>query len=128
MIQGIKSLILKFVDISDNFIQNYVEYKLGKCEPIIKGRMSCHLNSWVKLNSPDWLLSVIREGVKIPFEKEPPIIVLPNNKSSVDSENISWVRDTIKEYLKFGFIKKVKAPPKVISPLQVTVHSSGKNA
>ena len=64
--------------------------------------------------------------LKIPFRKEPPPMVLPNNKSAIVPENVQWVRDTIEEYLKMGFIKKVFHPPKLILPLQVSVHSSGK--
>ena len=117
---------LKFLDISDPFVQNYVGYQIGKSDPIIKGRLSSHINYWLDLNPPEWLLSLIKDGVKIPFNKEPPQIILPNNKSSVERENIEWIRETLREYLKFGFIKKVILPPKVISPLQVSVHSTGK--
>ena len=53
-------------------------------------------------------------------------MVLPNNKSATSSNNVQWIRDTLNEYLRFGFIKKVATPPKLILPLQISLHSSGK--
>ena len=86
---------LLFLDIEDPFVSNYVEYHLGKAEPLIRGRLRNHYNEWVKLGPPAWILSLVSEGLKIPFIKEPPIMVLPNNKSAIVPENIQWVRETI---------------------------------
>ena len=119
---------LKYLDLNDPFIENYLFYNLGKCEPIIKGRIKCHYENWKLLNPPKWLLSTIENGVRVPFKTEPPIILLPNNKSACSPENVKWIRETLLEYLKFGFVKMVSYPPKVISPLQVSTHSSGKRS
>ena len=108
------------------FVCNYVGYHLGKCEPQVRGRIKSSINEWRKLRPPPWILDLVEEGLKIPFEKEPPIMVLPNNKSAMCNENINWVRETLHEYLKMGFVKKVLKPPHLILPLQVSVHSSGK--
>ena len=117
---------LLYLNVNDPFIENYVSYQLSKCEPLIKGRLRNHLNQWEKLNSPKWLLSTIQNGVKLPFKSEPPCMVLPNNKTANKPENILWIRETLEEFIKFGFVKKVFSPPKLIMPLQVAIHSSGK--
>ena len=79
---------LKYLNISDPFIQNYVYYQLGKCEPLIKGRVKLHYHEWEKLNPPSWLLATIKDGVQIPFIEEPPIFMLPNNKSATCPDNV----------------------------------------
>ena len=69
---------------------------------------------------------MVREGLKIPLSSEPPPMVLPNNKSAMQKDNVEWIRETLSEYLKLGFIKKVLNIPKLVLPLQVSRHSSGK--
>ena len=95
-------------------------------EPLIKGRLKAHSKNWETLNPPKWLLTMIKNGLTIPFHSEPPCMVLPNNSSANSPDNVQWIRDTLNEYIKFGFIKKVSSPPKLILPLQISVHSSGK--
>jgi hypothetical protein len=51
----------------------------------------------------------------------PPSILKPNNKSAVCKEHKQWVRDTLREYLDFGFIKHVTDTPYCVMPLQVRV-------
>ena len=81
---------LLFLDINDPFIENYVHYHLGLCEPLIKGRLKMHIKQWEKLHPPTWILSLINDGLKIPFISEPPVMVLPNNKTANLPENIPW--------------------------------------
>ena len=117
---------LKYLDLNNPFVVNYVEYHLGIAEPVISERLRNHYEEWERLNPPKWILSLVREGLKIPFSSEPPPILLPNNKSATQPENKTWIRETLLEYVKFGFIKKVSKIPKVVLPLQVSQHSSGK--
>jgi hypothetical protein len=42
----------------------------------------------------------------------------------VSAENLQWVRDTLKEYLQFGFIKPVDTVPYCVMPLQVKTSPS----
>jgi hypothetical protein len=42
----------------------------------------------------------------------------------VSKENVQWVRDTLKEYLQFGFIKRVATVPYCVMPLQVKTSPS----
>jgi hypothetical protein len=64
-------------------------------------------------------LEFLRTGVKIPFAQEAPRIVLPNNRSSMVPEAVDWVRSTLLEYERYGFIKKVQEIPFCVMPLQV---------
>jgi hypothetical protein len=75
---------------------------------------------WRRIGASEWLLDLIGNGVKIPFEKVPPPLNLRNNKSVLDQENVQWVRDTLNEYLGFGFVEIVDFKPYCILPLQVT--------
>ena len=98
---------LLYLNINDPFVENYINYHLGICEPLIKCRLRNHLYQWEKLNSPKWLLSTIRNGVKLPFKSLPPTMVLPNNKTANTAENIPWIRNTLLEFIRYGFVKKV---------------------
>jgi hypothetical protein len=110
---------LCFLPLNNDFIYNYVQFQLGKEDPIIFGRIRAHATFWESLNAPDWLMDVIKTGVKIPFSSQPPRIILPNNKSAVESGMVAWVRTTLKEYLAFGFVQEVSEIPYCVSPLQV---------
>jgi len=118
---------LCYMDLEDRFVQNYVQFQLDQAQPIIVGRIRAHAKFWQQLNPPPWLMDMIETGVKIPFEKAPPRIVLPNNKSAVLPEKVPWVVATLKEYLAFGFIQEVSEIPYCISPLQVK-DTGGKTA
>ena len=50
---------LKYLDLDDKYVKNYVYYHLGKEQPIIIGRMSKHIEFWKTLHTPDWVLSII---------------------------------------------------------------------
>jgi hypothetical protein len=45
--------------------------------------------------------------------------VLPNNRSAIAGEMTQWVRQTILEYKKFGFVKRVASIPFCVLPLQL---------
>ena len=74
------------------------------------------------MNPPNWILKIIQEGVKIPFKTKPPHIYLPNNKSVLKRDHKNWVRSTLKEFLEYGFISKVKSIPYCCLPLQIAEH------
>ena len=78
------------------------------------------------IKPPDWILSTIKYGIRIPFKSEPPTMVFPKNKTANLMKNKQWIRQTLNEYIEYDFVKKVFSPPKLILPLQVSEHSSGK--
>ena len=51
--------------------------------------------------------------------------LIPHGKSATSSDNISWVGDIVKDYVKWNLLKILK-PPYLILPLQVSIHLSGK--
>jgi hypothetical protein len=114
---------LTYLPIGDTYVENYARFHLGTEEPIIKGRLKSHYNFWTTVTTIPWLLDIIKDGVKIPFTRQPPRIVLPNNKSAVNDSVIPWVRDTLVEYLRYGFIEKVDTIPYCVMPLQVKATS-----
>jgi len=118
---------LLYLPLDDEYVRNYVCFQLGTEEPIIKGRIRNHYEFWCKITNIPWLREIIRFGVKIPFTAEPPKIVLPNNKSAVKPDMVPWVRETLKEYIRFGFIEEVKTIPYCVMPLQVK-DTGGKTA
>jgi hypothetical protein len=73
---------LTYLPIGDTYVENYARFHLGTEEPIIKGRIKSHYNFWTTVTTIPWLLDIIKDGVKIPFTRQPPRIVLPNNKSA----------------------------------------------
>lgn len=113
---------LEFLDLNDKYTINYINYQLGIEKPIITGRLNAHLKFWKQINAPKPVLDIIENGVKIPFIKNPPPIYLPNNKSALLPENRSWVKETLLEFLDYGFISKVDKIPYCCLPLQVAVH------
>ena len=118
---------LCYLDLEDSFVQNYVKFQLGQEDPIIKGRIRSHAQFWQGLGPPDWLMQIIRTGVQIPFAKKAPRILLPNNKSAVSAQAIPVVREILREYLQYGFVKRVTEIPYCVMPLQVK-DTGGKTA
>jgi hypothetical protein len=64
--------------------------------PKFVNRLPSKAEFWKTLNTPEWLLELIANGVKIPFEKIPPSFHLKNNRSVDEPENIRWVQDTVR--------------------------------
>jgi Reverse transcriptase (RNA-dependent DNA polymerase) len=81
--------------------------------------LKSHVNFWQTLSTPPWLLDFIENGVQVPFKAMPPPIRCKNNRSALLTENVTWVRDTLREYLAYGFIELVTDPPYCVMPLQV---------
>ena len=102
---------LCFLDLTDKFVDNYAKFHLGIDKPIFHGRLAAHYDFWVSLNSPQWLLDLIKNGVKIPWVCQPPRMFLPNSQSVIKPEHVQWVRDTLHEFLDFGFVSIVHDPP-----------------
>ena len=50
---------------------------------LVKGRLRNNIQFWHDIVASSFILSIIRDGYKIPFERNPPWIFLKNNKSSL---------------------------------------------
>ncbi len=73
---------LLYLPLDDEYVVNYVRFQLGLEDPVIKHRIRKHAQFWRTITDLPWLLDIVENGVALPFEKEPPVIVLPNNKSA----------------------------------------------
>ena len=113
---------LLYLDIENEFIQNFVYYQLGTVRPIIVDKLKFHAQFWKSLKAPDSLLDIISNGLKIPFLVPPPPMFLPNSSSLKKPENKAWLLSTLKEFEEFGFISKVKDIPYCVLPLQIDQH------
>ena len=89
----------------------------------IKGRLKGCVQFWESISAPQFVLSVIREGYKIPFLHTPPRAFFPNNKSF--HEHKQFVASAIKELLRVGSVLECPTPPTVVNPLSVSVQSNG---
>jgi len=118
---------LCFLDISDPLIENYVKFHLGKEKPIIYGRLAKNIEFWKQLRSPEWLISLLEFGVRVPWATAPPRFMLSNSKTVTENNVIPLVRDILLEYLELGFVKKVETPPHCVLPLQLK-NTGGKMA
>ncbi|XP_053400643.1 uncharacterized protein LOC128557357 [Mercenaria mercenaria] len=88
------------------------------------GRLKSSFRHWQDAGAGEYILDIIQNGYKLPFQKVSSSIELNNNKSARD--NASFVSKEIQSLLSKGCIREVSAPPKVINPLTVAINRSGK--
>ena len=51
----------------------------------IRGRINGHVSAWETLKPTEAVLSIIKEGYKLPLLAIPQSCVFPNNKSAIDN-------------------------------------------
>lgn len=85
--------------------------------------LSKHIDYWRSITDNGFVLDMVKNGLSIPFCNLPRAKHMSNNKSAV-AESV-FVEKTMRAFLNDGFISEVKARPRVINPLSVTL-SSGK--
>jgi hypothetical protein len=73
------------------------------------------------LNTLPWLLDVVENGVRLPFERKPPRMILQNTKNVLEADMVPVIRGIISEYIEAGFVQQVDWVPYCILPLQVKV-------
>jgi hypothetical protein len=112
---------LCYLDINDEFVENYVQFHLGHSEPVFTGRLKSSLQFWIELGAPQWLLEYIDQGITIPFDTVPPRLFCKNNVTVTTPDSMSVVHKIIKEYIDFGFVKVVDYIPYCVLPLQLKV-------
>jgi hypothetical protein len=87
--------------------------------PSVKGRLKEHITFWIKIGAPNFVLSIIQEGYKIPFIEIPPVAYLRNNKSTLRHKD--FVQQAISELLQSKRVIKTNSMPHVVNPLSVSV-------
>ena len=50
----------------------------------VKGNLLKHVDFWVNIGTPKYILDLIKEGYRLPFEDYPTKAYLKNNKSSLN--------------------------------------------
>ncbi|CAH3153203.1 unnamed protein product, partial [Porites lobata] len=81
---------------------NY-DFTSGQCNsPSVRGCLSLCYHQWVKLGTSGFILSVVRDGYKIPFVTLPPPKVSPNNHSAVTHSH--FVSEAISDLLRTKYL------------------------
>ena len=84
----------------------------------VRGGLAKSLCYWRDtLNSSEFVLSIVREGYRIPLNFIPPTCNLTNNKSARDQPEL--VSDAILKLLDGGYVIECRTPPHCVNPLTV---------
>ena len=110
--------------ITDNIDHENFEFEQTSTNISVKGRLKEHVEFWEKIGANDYVLSVIKNGYRIPFVTVPKPSCIKNNKSAI--EHSDFVSEAIKELLASKSIIAVKEQPTVVNPLTVSVNEKGK--
>ena len=90
----------------------------------VKGKLFKSIQHWQSLGAPDFILSVIRNGYKIPFISTPPPRLFTNNASAL--KEADFVSEAIFELLRDNRVEEIISPPDIVNPLTVSVQANGK--
>ena len=104
--------------------RSYADYLEGCDSVIVKGRLIVNVSFWETISASRFILSVIREGYKIPFYYTPTSVHLQNNNSALNYSD--FVVSAVTELLKVGSVVECPFPSVVVNPLSVSVQSNGK--
>ena len=103
---------------------SYADYLEGCDSVIVKSRLRINVRFSEGIGASQFILSVIREGLKIPFYYTPTSVYQQNNNSALTYSD--FVVSAITELLKVGSAVECPFPPVVVNPLSVSVQSNGK--
>ena len=90
----------------------------------VRGNLAKCYQEWEKIGASGFILSVIRNGYKIPFIDFPSPKVFPNNASALKEKD--FVSETISDPLVTRCVEVLDYPPAIVNPLSVSIQSSGK--
>ena len=90
----------------------------------MRGRLALCYDEWVKLGASGFILSVVRDGYKIPFVALPPPKVSSNNTSALNDSY--FVSEAISDLLRTKCVEILDHQPAIVYPLSVSVQPSGK--
>ena len=101
-----KSLLVE----DDPWIREYFCYEEGQSIPKIRDNLKSAYTFWEEvLHAPKDILSIIKEGFKIPFLTEPPSYEKANNSSAIS--NSEFVTKAVLELLELDRVKEVHEAP-----------------
>ena len=104
------------------FTQNY-ELESGHSSRV-KGNLKNNLVFWRSIGAPDFILSIIENGYRLPFISFPLAVKLKNNKSA--RIYADFVDQAVLELLNSDRVRRVNEQPFVVNPLSVSVQPCGK--
>ena len=94
------------------------EFNVSSTSQGVKGRLKASINFWIdRLEAPEFVISMIREGYRIPFGTYPTRCFLKNNNSAL--KHPEFVESAILELLANGCIEEHATPPLCVNPLTV---------
>ena len=108
----------------DQITQNY-ELESGHSLSV-KGNLKNNLGFWRSIGAPDFILSIIENGYRLPFISFPLAVKLRNNKSA--RLHADFVDQAILELLHSGRVMELNSPPDVVNPLSVSIQPNGTNS
>ena len=102
----------------DQITQNY-ELESGRSLDLKN-----NLGFWRSRSAPDFILSIIENGYRLPFISFPLPVKLRNNKSA--RLHAAFVDQAVLELVNSGRVRMVKEQPLVVNPLSVSIQPCGK--
>ena len=90
----------------------------------VRGRLAFSYQEWAKLGASGFILSVIREGSKIPFVSSPPPKVSANNSSALKHKE--FVSQAISDLFSSSCVEPLHHRPGIVNPLSVSIQALGK--
>ena len=94
------------------------EFNVSSTSQGVKGCLKASINFWIdRLEAPEFVISMIREGYRIPFGTYPTRCFLKNNNSAL--KHPEFVESAILELLANGCIEEHATPPLCVNPLTV---------
>ena len=90
----------------------------------VKGSLRRNAEFWRSIAAPRYILSVICEGYRLPFQQTPLGFTSRNNRSALDHSE--FVNEAILELLHSDRVMELNNPPDGVNPLSVSVQPKGK--
>ena len=93
-------------------------------KPFKAGSVTSAFDVWKEINTPDTILSWVRDGVKIPLVSQPQPFCLPNHKLS--QRDVTFIDNEIQGLLKANAIEVCAQQPTCVSPIGTAPKKGGK--
>ena len=90
----------------------------------VKGNLKRNVKFWYSIGTPQFILSVIRDGYCLVFDHPPPSVSLKNNKSALRFND--FLDDAVQDFIVSNRILETESPPYIVSSLSVFVQSNSK--
>ena len=122
---GNDSLFTQFMEVKETY---EVEDLTVPVSPEVKGSLRRHVEFWHSIGAPNFIISVIYEGYRLPFEQVPPGIFLGITNQLLIIHSLS-IKPFWNSYTHAGWWRSSPPPPPppfVINPLSVSIQPNGK--